>query len=305
MHPRAMVWLLVLLACGGEAPSTNTPPLTADVATPYPLDAATTAGAPVTYKGLSLQLVQRASPVVTPVDGIIGVVCIGMSNANQECARLIAATEAGGPWAAEKAATVRLVNCAVGNHAIERWIDPAYDATLWDACAGPKLAARGVRRDQVRVILHKAANQFGSGPNGAPLPAYPAPDANYFDFLANLAAFAARVRAEFPAVQAVYTSSRSYGGFSGNAARGEPRSYEEGHALNTWLATHPQVDGIWQGWWGYLWAPACTTGQHNGSGVCYDRADFVEDGVHPSASGEIKIARIQHDRLRQERWYRP
>lgn len=110
--------------------------------------------------------------------------------------------------------------------------------------------------------------------------------------------------AEFPAVQAVYTSSRSYGGYAENSGRGEPLSYEEGHALNRWLEEHPSVDGVWYGWGGYLWAPACLTGVTNGSGVCYDREDYVGDGVHPSASGEAKISRVLHERFRQHDWYR-
>jgi len=54
----------------------------------------------------------------------------------------------------------------------------------------------------------------------------------------------------------VYTSSRCFGGYAGNAGRGEPLSYEEGHALNTWLRDNPAVGGVWYGWGPYLWAPA-------------------------------------------------
>jgi hypothetical protein len=276
-----------------------------DTTAPYPIDAPANASGPSTYKQLALRLTERAAPQVTPVNGMIGVVCVGMSNANQECTRLIAATDVGGPWAAEKSPTVRVVNCAVGSHAIERWIDPAYDATLWRDCIDRKLGLRGVRVDQVRVILHKAANQFGLASNGTALPLYPATGSNFSAFQRNLDAFAARVRSFFPSVQAVYSSSRSYGGYTTRSDRGEPQSYEEGHALNAWLASHATVDSVWYGWWGYLWAPACATGVSNGSGVCYDRTDFVDDAVHPSAGGEVKIARIQHDRLRRESWYRP
>lgn len=298
---------LLVAACQGAPSESATTPAAVprDTAAPYPIHAPAGGGGPATYKQLPLRLTLRAGPTVTPVSGVIGVVCVGMSNANQECARLIAATDAGGPWAAEKAPNVRLVNCAVGSHAIERWIDPAFDAVLWRDCVDRKLAARGVRVEQVRVVLHKAANQFGLGPNGTPLPLYPAAGSNFLALERHLDAFAARVRTVFPAVQAVYTSSRSYGGYTPRSDRGEPQSYEEGHALNRWLADHAAVDGVWHGWWGYLWAPDCGTGVRNGSGVCYERTDFVDDAVHPSAAGEIKIARIQHDRLRQEAWYRP
>lgn len=113
-----------------------------------------------------------------------------------------------------------------------------------------------------------------------------------------------RVPSKFPSVQSVYISSRSYGGFAGKPSCGEPLSYEEGHALNQWLASNQSVDGIWYGWGGYLWAPACSTGVMNGSGVCYDREDYVEDGVHPSTSGRAKISRILHARFGEHAWYR-
>ncbi len=302
------VVLLLAVSCATSAATNpdDTPngPPSADTTRPFPIDAGSRAGAPRNYKGLPLQLVERTAPVITAVDGVIGVVCIGMSNGNQECNRLIAATSSGGPWSADVAANVRLVNCAVGGHAIERWNASAYDDVLWNDCISRKLAARGVRLDQVRVLVHKAANQFGTGPQGAPLPLYPSASSNYEQFTANLDAFAARVPAFFPSVQAVYTSSRSYGGFSTRADRGEPQSYEEGHALNSWLAQHAVVQGVWYGWWGYLWAPECTSGVQNGSAVCVDRADYQADAVHPTPAGEIKLARIQHDRLLRESWYR-
>ena len=294
--------LLLTIACTDTAPS---PPLEPqNVATPVPIDVAPGPGVPTHYKGLPLQLVQRPTPTVTPVDGVIGVVCIGMSNAAQECGRLLEAVSAGGPWGHEVAPEVRLVNCAVGGHALERWIDPAFEAVLWEACLGPKLSMRGVRPDQVRVILHKAANQFGLAPGGAALPLYPDAAANFHAFQRHLSTFAATVRSRLPGLQAVYTSSRSYGGFTPRPERGEPQAYEEGHALNQWLAAHPMVDGVWYGWWGYIWAPDCAGRGRNGQGVCYERTDFQADAVHPTAAGEIKIARLQHDRLRAERWYR-
>ncbi len=294
------------MACnsGAASPEDAGSDGTRDTSVPVAIDVRAGATVPTHYKGLPLQLVQRAAPSITPVDGVIGVVCVGMSNGRQECDRLISATASGGPWHAEVSPAVRLVNCAVGGHAIERWNDPAFDATLWDACITDRLAERGLRADQIRVIVHKAANQFGMAPGGGALPLYPSTNANYHAFQQNLSAFAARVNTTLPSVQAVYTSSRSYGGFSTRPERGDPQAYEEGHALNQWLVSHASVGGVWHGWWGYLWAPSCASGERNGSGVCYDRTDYQADAVHPTAAGEIKIARILHERLRQEAWYR-
>jgi hypothetical protein len=293
---------VLLLGCTSVIDPDGPPLSDGDTQLPFPIDRARAPGEPATYKGLPLRLTDTGAPTVTAVDGLVGVVCVGMSNASQECADFIGRVTT--VYAAAVNPSVRVVNCAVGGHAIERWIDTLYDATLWDDCIARKVPAAGLRPDQVRVLYHKAANQFTTGAGGAALPPYPAAGSDYENFVRNLGAFAGRVRAKFPAVQAVYTSSRSYGGFAGSVARGEPLSYEEGHALNTWLRDHTAVQGVWYGWGPYLWAPACGTGPTNGGGVCYDRADYVGDGVHPSASGTAKMSALLHARLLREAWYR-
>jgi len=295
--------LILALACstdGATGPPAAEIPPGPDTDRAVPLDLA--ADGPGSYKGLPLRLTDTGEPAVTAVDGVIGVVCIGMSNGNQECGDFQA--RLGGEFAGDVSPAVRVVNCAVGGHAIERWIDPAEDRQLWDRCVEERLPAAGVRADQVRVLWHKAANQFTTGPDREPLPLYPSAGSDYEAFFGNLTAFAGRVREKFPAVQAVYTSSRSYGGFAQNPGRGEPLSYEEGHALNQWLEAHPSFDGVWHGWGGYLWAPACSTGVTNGSGVCYEREDYVDDGVHPAPSGRAKVSRILHARFLEHAWYR-
>lgn len=305
--PRAILATgLAALACGGSAgtePDPSAPPPGAETSQPFPIDRGDDGpGTPGTYKGLWLRLTDTGQPTVTAVDGVIGVVCVGMSNASQECATYLQRVR--GEWAVEVNPAVRVANCAVGGHAIERWNDPAFDAVLWDDCVARRLPPAGIRLDQVRVIYHKAANQFTTAPGGGPLPAYPAPGSDYAAFRSHLTTFAGRVGTKFPAVQAVYTSSRSYGGFAGNPGRGEPLSYEEGHALNTWLAEHPSVGGAWFGWGPYLWAPDCGSGVTNGGGVCYERGDYVLDGVHPSDSGERKMSALIHAHLRTHAWYR-
>jgi hypothetical protein len=240
--------------------------------------------------------------VVEPVDGLIGLVCVGMSNANQECADF--AQKRRTTLAAEINPEVVVVNCAVGGHAIEDWIDPAFDATLWDACSEARLRAAGLAPRHARVVYHKAADEYTTLPGSGPRPPYPDPESDYFRFLQNLQAFAARVRQKLPAVQAVYTTSRSYGGFAGSPGRGEPLSYEEGLALDSWLRANRTLGGAWQGWGPYIWAPDCASGVTNGSGACYVRSDYVADGVHPSRGALDKVSAMIHARLLRHAWYR-
>lgn len=304
--PISWLWVLVVVAACSANPAASDPlppppPAGGDVSTPYPIASAIVG--PATYKGLPLALVSAPEPSVTAVGGVVGVVCIGMSNANQECSEWI--QQVSGAWGSEVNPAVRIVNCAVGGHAIEKWIDPTFDDVLWDDCVTRRLQLAGVLPTQVRVIYHKAADQFGLGPGGTALPLFPDTGNNYELFRTHLSEFSARVKGKFPSAQAVYTSSRSYGGFNTRPDRGEPQSYEEGHALNTWLAANHTVDGVWYGWGAYLWAPGCSSGIRNAAGVCYDRVDFQADGVHPAPSGRVKIARMMHDRLRSHAWYRP
>jgi hypothetical protein len=306
--------VIVALLAGSAACSSNsatetgggdfgTPP-GPDVSTPFPIDRGDDGPqTPGSYKSLPLRLATSVSPMVTAVDGVIGFVCVGMSNANQECADFQMRVRS--EYASVVNPAVRVVNCAVGGNAIERWIDPAYDATLWYQCIMQRLPEAGVRLDQVRVIYHKAADQFTTGENNSALPLYPDAASDYENFRGNLQRFAERVKTIFPAAQAVYTSSRSYGGFAGSPTRrGEPLSYEEGHALNTWLRTNATIDGVWYGWGPYLWAPDCATAVTNKGGVCYNRADYVSDGVHPSQLGKSKISGLMHERFSKESWYR-
>lgn len=285
------------------APAATTAGAPGDSLVPIPIDNPPPGG-PSTYKGLPLALTDNGQPVVMPVDGIIGVVCIGMSNANLECQDFIDKVDAG-RFADAINPAVRFVNCAVGGNAIERWDDPTYDDGLWDICLRKKIVQRGLRPDQIRVVWHKAARQFTGQPNGEPLPSYPDPASDYFLMLGALDQFAQRVKEKIPSVQAVYVTSRSYAGFALDPLRGDPLSYEEGHALNQWLAANPVVNGIWFGWGPYIYAPPCASGQTNGSSICYEKTDYLRDGVHPAQGARDKISMLLHQRFSQEAWYRP
>jgi len=273
-----------------------------DTEIPYPIHKnSLDSQAPLTYKGLKLELTDNGQPNISASDGVIGMVCIGMSNAAQECDRYKLAIQ--NVYADEVSDNVKLINCALGSHAIERWNDPEYDSALWERCAD-LILVEGLALSQVRVVLHKAANQYTLNENGQALPEYPHENSDFFKFKNNLSVFGERVTEYFPELQAVFTSSRIYGGFTDRINRGEPLSYEEGHALNQWLEEHESINGIWFGWGPYIWAPACSSGIVNGKGFCYERSDFVQDAIHPASSGEVKVAKMWHMKLSQYQWYR-
>jgi hypothetical protein len=305
--PRTIVWGLVMMlvaACGSsdEASGPGDPPTPeGDVTTPYPIARAEgVTSAPLSYYGLPLTLANNGEPAVTAVDGVIGVVCVGMSNARQECEAF--KRRVANEWSAAVAPQVRVVNCAVGGHAIERWISPDFDLVLWRDCIDRMLPAAGVRLDQVRVLHHKAANQ-NTTENGMVVPTMPAANSDMVRLQEHLDRFADRVPSWFPNVQAVYTTTRSYGGYA-PVHRGEPLSYESGHGVNAWLARNRTRGNVWYGWGAYLWAPDCATGITAAGGLCYVRSDFVADGVHPSDAGEIKTSTRMHERFLQHAWYR-
>ncbi len=205
-YRRAVVCMpsVLVVGCLGSgadpvAPVASSNPPGPDTTQPFPLDRGDDGvGTPGTYKALALRLTDNGTPVVTPVDGVIGVVCIGMSNANQECTDYISRLRS--QYADEVNPAVRIVNCAVGGHAIERWIQPNDDAALWNDCIVRKLPFAGIRLDQVRVLFHKAANQFTLAASGSALPTYPAAGSDFENFRDNLTSFAARVTSKFPAV---------------------------------------------------------------------------------------------------------
>ncbi len=300
-----LLTLLLLVSCSlaQDETSASTPtalpiPIEGDSETPLPLDA----NVPVAYKGLTLVMQDNGEPTVAPVDGVIGVVCIGMSNARLECNNFIGKWKAGA-FADEINPQVRFVNCAAPGNGIENWNDKAYDK-LWASCIREEIPAAGLRPDQVRVVWHKAADLMTLDETGAAYPAYPDPRADYFRFYDNLTAFAGRLLRKIPSVQAVYVTSRSYGGYTSEPGLGEPLSFEEGLALDQWLADHPSVNGVWFGWGPYIWAPSCSTGMVNGSGVCYLREDYQADGIHPAQGALDKVTMMLHERFSRHRWYR-
>ncbi len=249
-----------------------------------------------TYYGLQGGLVDNGVPTVEAAGDKIIIIAISMSNGFQEFSRFTELYE-GHPDVSDQ---IVLINCAVGGSALESWLS---EQTLWGRCKDD--ITRNYSLDQVKVVWAKDANQDTA--DGITLP-----DANadYYDLIANIGALSQKIGVEFPSVQAVFHSSRIYGGYVEDrkqAARGEPISYEGGFAINAviekWQAG--QLPGApWIGWGPYIWANGTTMA--NASGILWSTADFQGtngDNQHPSAAGATKVADALHAFFMQFDWY--
>jgi hypothetical protein len=116
----------------------------------------------------------------------------------------------------------------------------------------------------------------------------------------DFAGMARNLRVVFPNIKLAYFVSRSYGGYATTGNR-EPFAFEQGLAVKWVIDAHVSGSSTygdlnWQGsgaiapwmsWGPYLWSNGNTP---NGLGISWDIADFVDDHVHPSASGVNKAS---------------
>ena len=278
--------LAVLAACSEPAGTQGTEsiaePVALDLMTPLQL-----------YHGLPGGLADNGEPVVTPSNGRIVIVSISMSNGFLEFQRF---TElyAGHPSVAPE---IGLVNCAKGGHALERWL--AMDS-LWEECE-QRIRAAGFEPEQVRVVWAKNVDQFPSGHT------LPDPAADYYDLVENIAALSQRIGEEFPTVQAVFHTSRIYGGYvpeEREDVRGEPVNYEGGFAINAVIERQKRGElpgAPWIGWGPYLWSAGA---EPNGAGLEWLPGDYQADAVHPGPTGRTKVADALHRHFLRFAWYR-
>jgi hypothetical protein len=159
--------------------------------------------------------------------------------------------------------------------------------------------------DQVKVVWAKNADMFTE--EGITLPD---PQADYYNLITNIGLLSQKIGSEFPSVQAVFHTSRIYGGYVADnkqAARGEPISYEGGFATNAVIEKYQRGElpgSPWMGWGPYIWANGTTP---NGSGIFWDRSDFQGtngENQHPSVNGSTKVADALHNFFMQFDWYR-
>jgi hypothetical protein len=144
-----------------------------------------------------------------------------------------------------------------------------------------------------------------------PSTSLPVDSADAYIFLSNLSQVLRTLRIRYPNLLIVFLSSRTYGGYAtpGDSAttdlNAEPYAYEEGFSVR-WaiesqinemrgLPANPRAGSLNYAkkaaplilWGPYLWADGTTP---RSDGFVWNRADFEEDGMHPSQTGESKVA---------------
>lgn len=122
-------------------------------------------------------------------------------------------------------------------------------------------------------------------------------------------------KTRFPNLKIAYLSSRIYAGYALSAANPEPFAYEFGFS-NKWviadqIAGKPElnydsakgrVQAPWVAWGLYLWADGV---KGRKDGLTWVREDFAQDGMHPSASGREKVARLLLEFLKTDEAAKP
>lgn len=224
---------------------------------------------------LAAAVVPRNAAGVPKNNGKIGLLSIGMSNTRHEFAVLPPASNP----------KVRYANGAQLGVPAEDWADPNHEC--WQRLT-IALTNAGLSDAQVQVVWMKNCTQEPTG--GWP---------EATDILqANLRATVLLLAARFPNLKIVYLSSRVYGGYCDGPGNPEPYAYDGGFAVRGLIGE--QLDGQlpsepWLAWGPYLWADGLTP--REGDGLIWECANFLDDGLHPSASGKAKVAGLLYDFL--------
>lgn len=226
---------------------------------------------------------RAASGQPDPVDGRIGLLSIGMSNAAQEFGRFVELALED----PERAPWVIPVNGAQGGVAAEDMVDPG--APYWTLVLG-RVAQAGLSPEQVQVLWVKQANRQPS----APFP-------QHAQILkGQLGTILRNARALFPNAAVAYLGSRIYAGYATSPLNPEPQAYEQAFAVK-WLIGD-QIAGApelafdpgaalapWLSWGVYAWADGLVP---RGDGLTWLCSDFAPDGTHPSPAGREKVAQL-------------
>jgi hypothetical protein len=210
-------------------------------------------------------------------EGKIVFLSVGMSNASQEFTRFKRNARD------QTAEDVVLVNGARAGYDAFRIADP--NSSYWPFLDN-RLEKKGLSPLQVQVIWLKQAT-IGETAE------FPQDAQKLQGYLRDIVLI---IENRFPNIQAIYFSSRIYGGYAGiDSSSPEPWAYQSAFAVK-WLI-RAQMTGSdpalayqnspWLAWGPYMWADGLAP---RSDGFVWKCDDFGDDGLHPSTAGEIKVA---------------
>jgi hypothetical protein len=225
---------------------------------------------PRDYLGVGLAAAKR----VHPINGRVVLLSIGMSNATQEFGPFIGLAE----QEPSLSPSLRLVDGAIAGWDARRIARPA--AGYWRA-VDRRIVAAGASPREVQAVWLKTA--ISGEDRVFPMDAR--------GLHAQLRSIASILPQRFPNLRLIYVSSRTYAGYAVTPLNPEPAAYDSGYAVRWLIQDRMQgkLRGPWIGWGPYLW----TDGEKGrADGLTWTCDDVRRDGMHPSAAGSAKVAKL-------------
>jgi hypothetical protein len=225
---------------------------------------------------------ERATKGIRPLDangkpaanGRIILMALGMSNTSSEFARFVADARAN--RAINRQLTI--LNASLSGSDAARWTDR--DSFPWKNAVS-MASAGSLSPNQVQVIWIKQAHlRTAAFPQEVEL------------FKANLQRMIDIASGLFPNLQIVYLSSRTRAGTPSRQGPGEPQAYETAFGVRRVIEEHMAArrksgaGGVWLSWGPYLWA----NDAKRSDGLVWECGDLQADTIHPTASGDKKVA---------------
>ena len=228
-------------------------------------------------------LVKSASAAlaqIKPIDGKVVFVSISMSNATMEFSTFKRVAD-GDP---RKSPQLTIVDCAQGGQAMAEWVNP--EGRPWQEAMN-RIANAKVTPAQVQVAWIKLANK---GPGGSMQEHLTKLEADTTKVLQN-------AKAKFPNLRIAYLGSRIWAGHAKGGLNPEPYAYESAFGARHLIQQQMKGEAALAAdkvplllWGPYLWAEG-TKGRTFDS-LKWEPQDFAGDGVHPSDSGRMKVAKL-------------
>ena len=251
-------------------------------------------GPPAAHLAAGLAQAQAIQPLAADgspaVDGKIGFISVGMSNASLEFNSFLRLANDD----PAKSDALVIVNGAQGGWTSNKLAENP-DAEYWQVL-DQRLTDNGLTPAQVQVVWLKEAR---GGVKNEPFPQEPQ------ILQAQLQSIVQLVQARYPNVKIVYLSSRIYGGYATGPLNPEPIAYHSGFAVK-WLI-EAQINGDpqlnydpalgevaapWLAWGPYLWADGLTP---RSDGLTWACNEFADDGTHPGDPARDKVAAMLLD----------